>query len=117
MDALQDALRQADAEAESSEFDLQDEFVAPGPDEQTEMQVSAGAEGTPQPAPGENAGNDQTTGQDLSELDEMESSGGGEQGPGEGGQQPGEAPGREHRQPKHRQQRTCADGIWLFAVD
>ena len=92
MDALQDALRQADAEAESSEFDLQDEFVAPGPDEQTEMQVSAGAEGTPQPAPGENAGNDQTTGQDLSELDEMESGGGGEQGPGEGGQQPGEAP-------------------------
>ncbi len=86
MDALQDALRQAEAAGEFAEFDFQDESVTPGLDEQSEMQVSD-AEGTPQPAQGESAGNEETTGQDMSGLDSEPGSG------GEGGQESLDAPG------------------------
>ncbi len=85
MDALQDALREAQAETEISEIDLPDDLITPNDEVQTPFSTG---EGAPQPGEGDGTGNEETTGQDMSELDLPSESG------GEGGAQAGEAPGQ-----------------------
>jgi hypothetical protein len=84
MDALEDALREAQAETEASEIDLQNDMITPN--DEVETPFSAGG-GAPQPGEGESAGNQDMTGQDMSGLESETESG------GEGGDQAGEAPG------------------------
>ncbi len=81
MDALQDALRQEQAEATPS--DLGDDFTTPG-EEETEMPLSTG-QGTPQPAQGDSAGGEPSS-QDLSGAESEAGAG------AQGGEQSGEAP-------------------------
>jgi hypothetical protein len=85
MDALEDALRQAQAETEASEIDPQNDMITPN--DEVETPFAAGGEGAPQPGEGENPANQDMAGQDVSGL-ESETESGGEGG--EAGEVPGE---------------------------
>ena len=82
MEALQEALRQAQAETEPTELDIQDDLISP--EGEVETPFSTGGDGS-QPGQGDSTGNEEMTGQDMPDMNS-------ESG-GEGGQQAGELPG------------------------